>query len=163
MDQSIKYAFAGDQVALMLQGVDPLISLSPGDIICDPDHLVSVTNRIRARLLIFSPSQPITKGYPVIFYHHCSSVSANITRLISANVKEGTTRKDVFKPRQAFQMPSLLYGLPYGTYPNSHQLFILSYLMWALLWLNCNEHGSGSSSNHNLRLLRPCRPNDDLE
>ncbi|VDM03700.1 unnamed protein product [Schistocephalus solidus] len=99
LDQSVKFAFAGDQVALILQGIDPHVSLSPGDVICDQDNPVPVSSRIRARLLVFAPQQPITRGYPVIFYYHCSSVPATITKLLSATLKEKKAKKDVVKPR----------------------------------------------------------------
>nr|VZH92152.1 unnamed protein product [Spirometra erinaceieuropaei] len=99
LDQSVKFAFAGDQVALILQGIDPHVSLSPGDVICDQSNPVPVSSRIRARLLVFAPQQPITRGYPVIFYYHCNSVPATITKLLSATLKEKKAKKEVVKPR----------------------------------------------------------------
>ncbi len=101
LDHALQHAFAGDQVGLMLAGIDTNLSLSPGDVICDPDPpTVPVTAKIRARVLVFALEQPITRGYPVIFYYHCSSVPATITKLISATVKDkGKQRKEVSKPR----------------------------------------------------------------
>lgn len=100
MDHSLPFAFAGYQVGLMLSGVDPAFALSPGDVICDPDPpLVPVTSKIRARVLVFAVDQPITRGYPVIFYYHCSSVPATVTKLISATMKEKGKQKTVSKPR----------------------------------------------------------------
>ncbi|CUT99327.1 eukaryotic release factor 3 erfs [Echinococcus multilocularis] len=101
LDIILPYAFAGDQVGLMLSGLDADLALTPGDVICDPDPpLASVTTRLRAKVLIFDVQQPITRGYPVIFYYHCSSVPAVITKLLSATVKdEERGKKDVVKPR----------------------------------------------------------------
>ncbi|VDD78158.1 unnamed protein product [Mesocestoides corti] len=101
LDHTLQYAFAGDQVGLMLSGIAAGLSLSPGDVICDPDPpLVPVTSLLRAKVLVFAISQPITRGYPVIFYYHCSSVPATVSKLISATVKgKGHTKKEVSKPR----------------------------------------------------------------
>ncbi|KAL5106011.1 HBS1-like protein [Taenia crassiceps] len=101
LDIILPYAFAGDQAGLMLSGLDADLALTPGDVICDPDPpLVSVTTRLRAKVLIFDVQQPITKGYPVIFYHHCSSVPAVIAKLLSATVKDKDRGKiNVVRPR----------------------------------------------------------------
>lgn len=96
LDTSQAYAFAGDQVGLILAGLDTNQALNPGDVICDPDaRLVPVAIRIRAKVLIFDISQPLTKGSPVIFYHCCSSVPATITKLLSVVIK----RREIAKPR----------------------------------------------------------------
>ncbi|CAI2738889.1 unnamed protein product, partial [Dicrocoelium dendriticum] len=99
LDQSVKYAFAGDQVALVLSGVDPYQSLAPGDVITDPDNPVPLASRIRARILLFSVPQPVTRGYAVILYYHYTSTSANISKLRSMTFKENKMEKTVSKPR----------------------------------------------------------------
>ncbi|TGZ70559.1 hypothetical protein CRM22_003130 [Opisthorchis felineus] len=99
LDQIVKCAFAGDQVALILQGIDPSQSLVPGDVITDPDNPVPLASRIQAKILVFTVPQPITRGYPVIFYYHCTSVSANISKLKSMTHRENKMEKTVKKPR----------------------------------------------------------------
>ena len=101
LDVTQPFAFAGDQVGLVLSGLDPNVALTPGDVICDPDPpLVPVTTCLRARVLIFEIKQPITKGYPVIFYYHCCSVPATITKLISVTTKnKSSDQKITAKPR----------------------------------------------------------------
>ncbi|KAF8570694.1 hypothetical protein P879_03635 [Paragonimus westermani] len=99
LDQVVKFAFAGDQVALILTGVDPFQSLAPGDLLTDPDNPVSLASRIQAKILVFSVPQPITRGYPVIFYYHCTSVSANLAKLKSMTHKENKIEKTIRKPR----------------------------------------------------------------
>ncbi|GAA31642.2 elongation factor 1 alpha-like protein [Clonorchis sinensis] len=99
LDQIVKCAFAGDQVALILQGIDPSQSLVPGDVITDPDNPVPLASRIQAKILVFAVPQPITRGYPVIFYYHCTSVSANISKLKSMTHRENKMEKTVKKPR----------------------------------------------------------------
>ncbi|KAA3680922.1 elongation factor 1 alpha-like protein [Paragonimus westermani] len=109
LDQVVKFAFAGDQVALILTGVDPFQSLVPGDLLTDPDNPVSLASRIQAKILVFSVPQPITRGYPVswispinhtvIFYYHCTSVSANLVKLKSMTHKENKIEKTIRKPR----------------------------------------------------------------
>ncbi|VDP84486.1 unnamed protein product [Echinostoma caproni] len=99
LDQVVKSAFAGDQVALILNGIDPFQSLVPGDVIADPDNPVPLASRISAKVLVFAVPQPITQGYPVIFYYHCTSVGAHITKLRSMTHRENKVEKTVKKPR----------------------------------------------------------------
>ncbi|KAM3182037.1 hypothetical protein ACTXT7_013206 [Hymenolepis weldensis] len=90
------YAFAGDQVGLTLTDVDKTFTPSPGDVICDVDsRLAPVAKRIRAKVLVFDVSVPLTLGSPVNFHHFCSNVPARITKLLSATIK----KKEVIKPR----------------------------------------------------------------
>nr|CDS28822.1 eukaryotic release factor 3 (erfs) [Hymenolepis microstoma] len=90
------YAFAGDQVGLTLTDVDKTFTPTPGDVVCDVDsRLAPVATRIRAKVLVFDVSVPLTLGSPVIFHHFCSSVPARITKLLSAMIK----KKELIKPR----------------------------------------------------------------
>ncbi|CAH8871681.1 unnamed protein product [Trichobilharzia szidati] len=99
LDQVVKFAFAGDQVALMLADIDPFQALIPGDLITDPDNPIPPATCILAKLLVFTIRQPITRGYPVIYYYNCTSVAANITKLKSMTHKENKMEKTVKKPR----------------------------------------------------------------
>ncbi|KAH8862662.1 HBS1-like protein [Schistosoma japonicum] len=99
LDQIVKYAFAGDQVALMLTDIDPFQTPIPGDLLTDPDNPIQPTTCISAKLLVFSVHQPITRGYPVICYFNCASVAANITKLKSMTHRENKIEKVVRKPR----------------------------------------------------------------
>ncbi|KAK4474405.1 hypothetical protein MN116_000703 [Schistosoma mekongi] len=99
LDQIVKYAFAGDQVALMLSDIDPSQTPIPGDLLTDPDNPIQPTTCISAKLLVFAVQQPITRGYPVICYFNCASVAANITKLKSMTHRENKIEKVVRKPR----------------------------------------------------------------
>ncbi|KAH9589589.1 HBS1-like protein, variant 3 [Schistosoma haematobium] len=99
LDQVVKFAFAGDQVALMLTDIDPFQTLIPGDLLTDPDNLIQPSTCISAKLLVFSIQQPITKGYPVIYYYNCANVAATITKLKSMTRRENKMEKVVRKPR----------------------------------------------------------------
>ncbi|CAL8081636.1 unnamed protein product [Calicophoron daubneyi] len=99
LDQTVKYAFAGDQVALILNGIDAFQSLAPGDVITDPDNPVPLASRIQAKVLVFSVQQPITRGYSLIFYYHCMSIQAVVSRLKSMTHRENKMEKTVKKPR----------------------------------------------------------------
>ncbi|CAI2733447.1 unnamed protein product [Schistosoma spindalis] len=99
LDQVVKFAFAGDQVALMLTDIDPFQTLIPGDLLTDPDNPIQPSTCISAKLLVFSIQQPITKGYPVIYYYNCASVAATITKLKSMTHRENKMEKVVRKPR----------------------------------------------------------------
>ncbi|KAL3313869.1 HBS1-like protein [Cichlidogyrus casuarinus] len=92
-------AFAGDQVALLLQGIDPMVSLAPGDVIVDPADPLPLTTRVKAKLLVFSIEQPITKGFPCIMYFQCRSLAASISKLISAVEGKNKSAQTGVKPR----------------------------------------------------------------
>ncbi|CAH8646203.1 unnamed protein product [Schistosoma rodhaini] len=99
LDQVVKFAFSGDQVALMLTDIDPFQSLIPGDLLTDPDNPIQPSTCISAKLLVFSIQQPITKGYPVIYYYNCANVAATITKLKCMTHRENKIEKVVRKPR----------------------------------------------------------------
>lgn len=90
------YAFAGDQVGISFADVDKNFNLNPGDVICDLDsRLAPVAVKVRAKVLVFDVSKPLTLGMLVTFHHFCSNVSARVTKILSAVIK----KKTVLKPK----------------------------------------------------------------
>jgi len=81
-DSPISVGFAGDNVIVSLTGID-ITNISIGSILCDPLNPVETTTRLRARIVIFNISLPITTGYPVILHYQSLTEQAYIVRLVS--------------------------------------------------------------------------------
>uniref|UniRef100_A0A336MLD5 CSON003262 protein n=1 Tax=Culicoides sonorensis TaxID=179676 RepID=A0A336MLD5_CULSO len=72
--------FAGDQVSVTLFGVD-ITNVSVGNILSDIYRPVPLATRIRARIIVFNITNPITKGYPVVVHHQSLIEPATIVKL----------------------------------------------------------------------------------
>ncbi|XP_045529905.1 protein HBS1 [Pieris brassicae] len=94
---STNIAFAGDQVAITLAGVE-MQNVSIGYILCDSVYQVPVTSRFEARLVVFNVKVPITKGYPVLLHHQSLIESAHIRKL-KALLNKSTGEMIKKKPR----------------------------------------------------------------
>ncbi|XP_071876793.1 translation elongation factor EF-1alpha (GTPase) HBS1 isoform X1 [Bombus fervidus] len=79
---SITNAFAGDQVSLILSGIDQQ-NVGIGDIICHPQNPVPVTTRFQAHVVVFAVKIPIMKGLPVIIHQQSLVQPAVITKLVA--------------------------------------------------------------------------------
>lgn len=94
---SVTNAFAGDNISLMLSGIDQQ-NVGIGDIICNPQNPVPVTTRFQAHIVVFTVKMPIIKGLPVVIHQQSLVQPAIITKLISQlNRTTGETIKK--KPR----------------------------------------------------------------
>ena len=80
-NNSVPSAFAGDNVVLNIQGVDPA-HLFVGNVICDPDYPIPCANVVQARVLIFNISTPIIPGTPVVFHYKSVQEQAKILSLV---------------------------------------------------------------------------------
>ncbi|XP_022904348.2 protein HBS1 [Onthophagus taurus] len=81
-DSSKQIAFAGDQVAITISGVE-MQNVSVGFIVCDPLNPTPVSSKFEARIVVFNLIHPITKGFSVILHHQSLVEPAVITRLIA--------------------------------------------------------------------------------
>ena len=79
-NNSVRSAFAGDNVVLNIQGVDPT-HLFVGNVVCDPDFPVPCATVIQARVIIFNILTPIIPGTPVVFHFKSLQEQAKITSL----------------------------------------------------------------------------------
>ena len=97
-DQSLQAAFAGDSVVLNVANVD-MNKLAVGHFVCDTLHPpMPVSDRIRARIILFNLELPFVKGFPVVLHYKSTSESAVVKRLVSQlNKSTGEVIKD--KPR----------------------------------------------------------------
>ncbi|XP_047523225.1 protein HBS1 [Pieris napi] len=94
---STNIAFAGDQVAITLSGVE-MQNVSIGYILSDSVNQVPVTSRFEARLVVFNVKVPITMGYPVLLHHQSLIESAHIRKL-KALLNKSTGEMIKKKPR----------------------------------------------------------------
>ncbi|PVD22801.1 hypothetical protein C0Q70_16057 [Pomacea canaliculata] len=79
-------AFAGDQVTMVLTGID-IINVNLGSILCDPTAPVRSATRIRAKIVIFNLEVPMTRGIPVSFKSFCRLPVSCLTKNSSAVVE----------------------------------------------------------------------------
>ncbi|XP_050031590.2 uncharacterized protein HBS1 isoform X1 [Dermacentor andersoni] len=78
----VTQAFAGDQVALTLAGVD-MIKVTTGSFLCDPTVPIRVSTRFQARLVVFNVEVPLTRGFPVVLHYQSTTEQASIHRILS--------------------------------------------------------------------------------
>ena len=81
-DAPVTNAFAGDQAALVLSGVDHQ-NIGIGDIVCSVKNPVPITTCFQAHIVIFSVKNPITKGLPIVLHQQSLIEPAVITKLIA--------------------------------------------------------------------------------
>lgn len=91
-DNSVSYASSGQTIEL---GVTGLEFVEHGEVLCDPENPISVTNKFEAQLRLFDLDTPILKGHHVILYLQQSVISARLINFISV-VENGSTKN---KPR----------------------------------------------------------------
>ena len=78
---NVSSAFAGDNVVLNIQGVDPT-RLFVGNIVCDPEYPIPCATMIQARIIIFNICVPIVPGTPVVFHFKSVQEQGKIMTLI---------------------------------------------------------------------------------
>ncbi|CAF4133628.1 unnamed protein product, partial [Rotaria sp. Silwood2] len=78
---NVSSAFAGDNVTLNIQGVDPT-HLFIGNVVCDPEYPISCATIIQARIIIFNISVPILPGTPIVFHFKSMQEQGKIANLI---------------------------------------------------------------------------------
>lgn len=78
--------FAGDQVSVTLSGIDVI---SVGNILCDVNNIIPISNRFQVRIVVFNVQVPITIGFPVLL-HHQSLIEPAIIVKLKAQLHKGT-------------------------------------------------------------------------
>lgn len=87
-DLSQTSAFSGDQVSLILTGVDAA-SVTVGSILSDVQHIVPIATKIQARIVVFNIKVPITNGFPVLL-HHQSLIEPAVIIKLKSQLHKGT-------------------------------------------------------------------------
>jgi elongation factor 1 alpha-like protein len=96
-EDTCQWGAVGDQIILTLNGVDHS-KITIGSVICSPEYPISVTNLIRARIIIFNIDIPITVGFPILFHFQSLNEPGVIKKLINQlNKSSGEVIKK--KPR----------------------------------------------------------------
>lgn len=90
--ERVDWASAGDNVDVGLLDIDPH-SLMVGSVLCDPQHPISVCDRVRGRIVVFNVTYPITKGYGVVLHTQSINESAHISKLVSLLDRSGDVKK----------------------------------------------------------------------
>lgn len=83
-----KVAFAGDQVAVTLSGID-ITTINVGAVLSDLYNPIPMTNRFRCRIVVFNVKIPLTIGFPVII-HHQSLVEPAVVSKLKAQLHKST-------------------------------------------------------------------------
>ncbi|CAN8026047.1 unnamed protein product, partial [Ixodes persulcatus] len=96
-DMPTPRAFAGDQVALTLSGVD-IINVAVGSFLCDPSAPIRVGTRIQCRVVVFNVEVPLTRGFPLVLHYQSTSEQASVRRILS-QLHKGTGEVVRRKPR----------------------------------------------------------------
>ncbi|KAI9206512.1 HBS1-like protein-like protein [Polychytrium aggregatum] len=80
--ESVKWAVAGDSVTISLSGIDSQ-HVKKGNVLCQVGHPIPITRKIRAQIVTFDISRPLTIGVPVVFHTQSLAEAGSIKSLIS--------------------------------------------------------------------------------
>jgi elongation factor 1 alpha-like protein len=98
-DLSLGICFAGDSVVLNVSNID-MNTISVGHFICDANTPpMPVSERLRAKVVLFNLDSPMIKGTPFIFHYKSMNESAIIKKIISQIDRSSA---DVIKERPRF-------------------------------------------------------------
>lgn len=102
-EQSLQLCFSGDSVVLNLPNID-MTNISIGNFLCDTiSPPMPVSDKLRARIVIFNLDMPLIKGFSVVFHYKSMNEAATIKKLISQLDKSsGEVVKE--KPRYVFYL-----------------------------------------------------------
>ncbi|KAJ3071519.1 HBS1-like protein [Rhizoclosmatium hyalinum] len=78
----IKWAVAGDNIVITLNGID-VQQIHIGNVLCSPQALVPVADVFRVKIVTFDIAIPLTLGIPIVVHHQSASTSGIISKLIS--------------------------------------------------------------------------------
>jgi elongation factor 1 alpha-like protein len=98
-DLSYQMSFAGDSVVLNVSNVD-INNISIGNFICDCTSPPSpISNRLKARIVLFNLEPPFVKGFSVVFHYKSLNEAATIKKLVAQLDK---TTGEVIKEKPRF-------------------------------------------------------------
>lgn len=96
--EKLSIALAGDNVEVGIAGVEEIENISVGNVLCDAENCIQVSQRFQAKIVILSTELPIIKGEEVVLFLQHLNLDAYITDLISfVDQTDGTISKK--KPR----------------------------------------------------------------
>ncbi|KAM3389511.1 hypothetical protein ACQJBY_011574 [Aegilops geniculata] len=89
---SCSIARAGDNIAVILQGIDGS-RIIPGGILCHPGFPVPVANYLELKIRVLDIAIPILIGYQVEFHIHHVKEAARVTKIVALLDKTGKPSK----------------------------------------------------------------------
>ncbi|XBI94554.1 hypothetical protein VPH35_031167 [Triticum aestivum] len=89
---SCSIARAGDNVAVILQGIDGS-RIIPGGVLCHPGFPVPVANYLELKIRVLDITIPILIGYQVEFHIHHVKEAARVTKIVALLDKTGKPSK----------------------------------------------------------------------
>ncbi|KAK1686717.1 hypothetical protein QYE76_047565 [Lolium multiflorum] len=93
----LNMARAGDNIAIGLQGIDPIHVMS-GGVLCHPDYPVSVSTSLELKILVLDITVPILPGLQFELHIHHAKVSAGLVKIVSL-LDQKTGKASARKPR----------------------------------------------------------------
>ncbi|KAI8826459.1 P-loop containing nucleoside triphosphate hydrolase protein [Chytriomyces cf. hyalinus JEL632] len=81
-NEAIKWAVAGDNVVITLNGID-VQQISIGNVLCAPQSLVPVADAFQVKIVTFDIAIPLTLGVPIVLHHQSASTPGIISKLVS--------------------------------------------------------------------------------
>uniref|UniRef100_A0ACD5Y3P1 Uncharacterized protein n=1 Tax=Avena sativa TaxID=4498 RepID=A0ACD5Y3P1_AVESA len=93
----LNMARAGDNIAIGLQGIDPIHVMS-GGVLCHPDYPVSVSSSLELKVLVLDITVPILPGLQFELHMHHAKVSASLAKIVSL-LDQKTGKALAKKPR----------------------------------------------------------------
>ncbi|KAI8831489.1 HBS1-like protein [Chytriomyces cf. hyalinus JEL632] len=81
-NEAIKWAVAGDNVVIALNGID-VQQISIGNVLCAPQSLVPVADVFQVKIVTFDIAIPLTLGVPIVLHHQSASTPGIISKLVS--------------------------------------------------------------------------------
>ncbi|PNT62142.1 HBS1-like protein isoform X2 [Brachypodium distachyon] len=93
----LNLARAGDNIAIGLQGIDP-IHVTSGGVLCHPDYPVSVASSLELKILVLDITVPILVGLQFELHIHHAKVSASLVKILSL-LDQKTGKASAKKPR----------------------------------------------------------------
>lgn len=110
-NEKAKFALAGDAVELTLSHEDTSL-FEIGSVICSPDDVIKVTDKIKVKIITLELAVPFTLGQNLIIHCHAATAPGKITKMVSLHdPKTGEVTKK--KPRilKSFQTATIELSL----------------------------------------------------
>jgi len=80
--EAVEFATAGDYVDIGISGVDAQL-VSNGNLLCDPEKPIRISNKFRAQILTFVPQRPVLKGQSAEMHYSNINEAVVITKLLA--------------------------------------------------------------------------------
>lgn len=118
-EEEVTQIFSGENVKIKLKGIEEE-EVSPGFVLCDPDHPCSVAKIFDSQVLILETKSIISKGYNAVLHIHTAQEEVQVKGLRAVDKRTG----------EVVQKVSLLFTRLF----NHHSLFIFFLFFFSLYY-----------------------------